>query len=77
MTRVSSEPGLREIKLICVVNCIFHSPFFYDRLLILLNMVLSNQDTLQWLIIYPIHFYIQYSYYYNHFYLILVYNNPY
>ena len=47
MTRVSSEPGLREIKLICAVNCIFHSPFFYDRLLILLNMVLSNQDTLQ------------------------------
>ena len=28
MTRDSSEPGLREIKLICVVNCIFHSPFF-------------------------------------------------
>ena len=28
MTRVSSEPGLREIKLICAVNWIFHSPLF-------------------------------------------------
>ena len=26
MTRVSSEPGLREIKLISAVNWIFHSP---------------------------------------------------
>ena len=28
ITRVSSEPGLREIKLICAVNWIFHSPLF-------------------------------------------------
>ena len=26
MTRVSSESGLKEIKLICAVNWIFHSP---------------------------------------------------
>ena len=28
MTRVSSEPGLREIKLICAVNWVFHLPLF-------------------------------------------------
>ena len=26
LTRVSSEPGLKEIKFICAVNWIFHSP---------------------------------------------------
>ena len=26
MTRVSSESGLKDIKLICAVNWIFHSP---------------------------------------------------
>ena len=37
MTRVSLEPGLKEIKLICAVNWIFHSPLFF-----LLKTVLSN-----------------------------------
>ena len=28
ITRVSSDPGFKEIKLISAINCIFHSPSF-------------------------------------------------
>ena len=63
ITRVSSDPGFKDIKLISAINCIFH--YSYSGLLILLNIFLLKRDILELLVFYLLYFHIQHNFYYN------------
>ena len=59
MTRVSSDPVFKDIKLISALNYTFHSP--------LLSTFLSKQDILELIVFYLLYFHIGCNYYHNHF----------